>query len=160
MKKLFTKFTLLFICMLGLAFIIQAPAFAEDPCSALPAGSAAYKAAGCGGGTSDANLPNLIKNILFAIISVAGVVAVIFTIVGGVNYMTSSGDAGKIEKAKKTILYALIGLAVCALSFAIVNFTINNIINAQSSTQQDTQKNTNKNTNKNNNTQKSNQQTK
>jgi len=42
--------------------------------------------------------------------------------------MTSNGDATKLEKAKKTILYACIGLAICVLAFAIVNFVIDKII--------------------------------
>ena len=47
--------------------------------------------------------------------------------------MTSTGDAGKIEKAKKTILYATIGLVICALAFAIVNFAVSVVNNAQES---------------------------
>ena len=42
--------------------------------------------------------------------------------------MTSSGDAGKVKKAKDTILYGIIGLVVCVLAFAIVNFVISNIL--------------------------------
>ena len=47
--------------------------------------------------------------------------------------MTSTGDAGKVKKAKDTILYALIGLIICVLSFAIVNWTIKNVIGGQRS---------------------------
>lgn len=79
----------------------------------------------CGCDTSNTNtLPNVIVNILNGVIAVAGVIAVVFVIVGGVQYMTSSGDANKVKKAKDTILYAIIGLIVCVLSFAIVNFVI------------------------------------
>ena len=78
----------------------------------------------------DDQLPDTIAGILNAIIIVSGTVAVIFVLIGGVNYMTSSGDAGKLEKAKKTILYAVIGLAICALAFAIVNWTVDTIRNA------------------------------
>ena len=81
--------------------------------------------ANCGGGNQ---LPSVIVNILNAIIAAAGLVAVIFVVVGGINYMTSSGDPGKVKKAKDTILYAIIGLIVCVLAFAIVNFVITNII--------------------------------
>lgn len=62
--------------------------------------------------------------ILNNIIAVAGVIAVIFIIVGGVTYMTSAGDPGKIQKAKSTLLYSVIGLIVVALAYAIVNFAI------------------------------------
>lgn len=43
--------------------------------------------------------------------------------------MTSTGDASKLEKARKTILYAAIGIIICALSFAIVNFVVIRLIN-------------------------------
>ena len=64
------------------------------------------------------------QGILNAVIGVLALVAVVVMIVGGVSYMTSSGDTGKVKKAKDTILYACIGLIVCALSFAIVNWVI------------------------------------
>ncbi len=70
-----------------------------------------------------------VVGIINAIISVLGIVAVIVVIIGGIRYMTSAGDAGKVKTAKDTILYGLIGLAVVALSFAIVNFVIVNVIN-------------------------------
>lgn len=68
------------------------------------------------------------QGILNAIIGVLALVAVVVMIVGGVSYMTSSGDAGKVKKAKDTILYGLIGLVICVLAFAIVNFVISQII--------------------------------
>ena len=68
------------------------------------------------------------QGILIAIIGVLALVAVVVMIVVGVSYMTSSGDAGKVKKAKDTILYGLIGLVVCVLAFAIVNFVISQII--------------------------------
>ena len=74
------------------------------------------------------NLEGNIINILNGVIGVLGLVCVVVMIIGGVNYMTSAGDAGKVKKAKDTILYGLIGLAICVLSFAIVNFVIKNII--------------------------------
>lgn len=66
--------------------------------------------------------------ILNAIIGVLGVVAVVVIIIGGVTYMTSSGDASKVKKAKDTILYGIIGLIVAALAFAVVNFVISSVI--------------------------------
>ena len=76
----------------------------------------------------DTDLIEAVTNIISAVIAVLGIVCVIVMIIGGVNYMTSSGDAGKVKKAKDTILYGLIGLVVCVLAFAIVNFVIGNIL--------------------------------
>ena len=69
-----------------------------------------------------------IQSIINAVIGILGIVCVIVIIIGGINYMTSSGDAGKVKKAKDTILYGVIGLVVCVLAFAIVNFVISNIL--------------------------------
>lgn len=74
------------------------------------------------GGNSD--LKGNIQTIINAIIGILGIVAVIVIILGGVQYMTSTGDAGKVKKAKDTILYGVIGLVICALAAAIVNFVI------------------------------------
>ena len=95
-----------------------------DACAQLGADSVARRAAGCDGGNTSDQFPNVIQGILNVIIGVSGVVAVIFIVVGGVNYMTSTGDPGKVKRAKDTILYACIGLVVCALAYAIVNWTI------------------------------------
>ena len=59
---------------------------------------------------------------LFSLI--VGVAAVIMIIIGGLKYITSSGDSGNITGAKNTILYAIIGLVVVALAQFIVKFVI------------------------------------
>ncbi len=79
------------------------------------------------GGSGD-NLKNAVVGIINGVVAVLGLVAVVVIIIGGINYMTSSGDAGKVKKAKDTILYGVIGLVICVLAFAIVNFVIANII--------------------------------
>lgn len=55
---------------------------------------------------------------------VVGIIAVVMIIVGGVKYITSGGDSGNVTGAKNTILYAIIGLVVVALSQVIVQFVI------------------------------------
>ena len=70
-----------------------------------------------------------VTGILNAVIAVLATVAVVVIVIGGVGYMTSTGDAGKVKKAKDTILYGVIGLVICALAAAIVNFVIASIIN-------------------------------
>ena len=77
------------------------------------------------------NLESNVTTILTNIIAVLGIACVVVMIIGGVQYMTSSGDASKVEKGKKTILYGLIGLIIAALAFVIVNFVIGNILGQQ-----------------------------
>ncbi|MBR3323439.1 hypothetical protein IKG16_00950 [Candidatus Saccharibacteria bacterium] len=80
---------------------------------------------------SNESLTESVSMILSAIIGVLGFVCVVVMIIGGVNYMTSTGDAGKVKKAKDTILYGLIGLIVCVLAFALVQFVIGTILGGE-----------------------------
>lgn len=127
------------IAVIGLSFFGFCPnTHADDDfCNSEDVPQTVKDAAGCN--QMKDQLPDTIEGILNAIILVSGTIAVIFVLIGGINYMTSSGDASKLEKAKKTILYAAIGLAVCTLAFAIVNWTIGairNAANTESSEQQ------------------------
>lgn len=79
-------------------------------------------------GGSGNDLKNAVIGIINGVVGVLGLVAVVVIIIGGINYMTSSGDAAKVKKAKDTILYGVIGLVICVLAFAIVNFVIANVI--------------------------------
>ena len=79
------------------------------------------------------DLSSSIIGVLNGIISILGIVAVVVIIIGGIGYMTSAGDAGKVKKAKDTILYGVIGLIIVVLSFAIVNFVISNVIGGTNS---------------------------
>ena len=56
-----------------------------------------------------------------------GAVAVIVVIWGGFQYVTSAGDSNKVKTAKSTIMYAVIGVAVALLSYAIVDFVFGKI---------------------------------
>ena len=64
------------------------------------------------------------KQITNTILYIVGIVAVIMLIIGGIRYVTSGGDSKKVTDAKNTVLYAIIGLIVAFLAFAIVNFVI------------------------------------
>jgi cytochrome bd-type quinol oxidase subunit 2 len=66
-------------------------------------------------------LITLIINIFSLVV---GVVSVIMIIIGGLKYITSSGDSNNITSAKNTILYAIIGLVVVALAQFIVKFVL------------------------------------
>ncbi len=78
-------------------------------------------------GTGD-DLANDVSTIISNIVLVLGLVAVVVIIIGGLLYMTSAGDSNKVKKAKDTILYGIIGLVICALAYAIVNFVIGNLL--------------------------------
>ncbi|MBQ3326037.1 hypothetical protein IJG79_02755 [Candidatus Saccharibacteria bacterium] len=70
--------------------------------------------------------PNgVFTQITNTVLYVVGVISVIMLIYGGLRYVISGGDSKKVTDAKNTILYAIIGLIISILAFAIVNFVIN-----------------------------------
>lgn len=83
-------------------------------------------------GTRGNDLMKTLNIIINVAIGVIGFLAVVMIIVGGVQYTTSAGDAGKVTKAKNTIMYGVIGLVIALLAFAIVNFVLTNVFNANS----------------------------
>ena len=62
-----------------------------------------------------------ITNVLLFLI---GAVSVIMLIYGGIRYTVSGGDSNSVTAAKNTILYAIVGIVVALLAFAVVNFVI------------------------------------
>jgi hypothetical protein len=65
------------------------------------------------------------QTISDTLIFIIGAVAVIFLIIGGLRYVVSNGDPKNVSAAKDTILYAIIGIVVAIVSFAVVSFVIN-----------------------------------
>lgn len=64
----------------------------------------------------------LVSNVISILMVVAGFVAIAFIIIGGFTYITSSGDASGIKKAKDTIVNAVIGLVMAMVAFGVVKF--------------------------------------
>lgn len=67
---------------------------------------------------------SVVKNIFNVVLSLAGAIAVAFIVYAGIQYSLSLGDAGKVKKAKDSILYSLVGLIIVMISFMLVNFVI------------------------------------
>lgn len=70
---------------------------------------------------------SMIRNVIDLLFYAIGVISVIVIIIGGIKFITADGDSSKIKSARETILYAVVGLIVALLAFAIVEFTVNNI---------------------------------
>jgi len=62
-----------------------------------------------------------IKSIIIIIAGLAGLVATGFFVVGGFSYITSSGNPEHLDRAKRTITWAAIGLAITVAAFVISN---------------------------------------
>ncbi len=62
--------------------------------------------------------------LLFVVVIVA---ALIFALYGGILWITSQGDKAKLDRARRTITFAIVGIIVAVLSFLIVQ-TIGDIL--------------------------------
>jgi len=114
----------LVIAMFGLVALSPA-ALAVNPTPPPPSNSAATQigsGASATGQSGDlrANIQKVVNILLF----VLGLIAVIVIVIAGIRYTTSGGDAAAVKGAKDTILYAIVGLVVAILAFAIVNFGV------------------------------------
>ena len=67
----------------------------------------------------------LIKTLVNVLLFIVGALAVVMLIWSGISYVTSTGDSGRIKRAKDTLTYSIVGLIVASLAFVIVNYVVN-----------------------------------
>ncbi|MCX6728155.1 MAG: pilin [Candidatus Saccharibacteria bacterium] len=72
-------------------------------------------------------LGGVFQTIVNISLYVIGAISVLMLIYGGIRYTTSGGDAKNVTAAKNTILYAIVGIVVAILAYAIVNFVITSL---------------------------------
>ena len=70
------------------------------------------------------------QTITNVLLFVVGAVSVIMLIIGGIRYVVSGGDSTAVQGAKNTILYAIVGIVICLLAYAIVSFVIGSFTGA------------------------------
>ncbi len=75
-------------------------------------------------GAGEGDMIKTVGNVLNAVYGIVGVLTVVMIVVGGVKYMTSQGDPGKLSSAKNTIMYSVIGLVITLSAFAITAFVL------------------------------------
>lgn len=82
------------------------------------------------------NVPNAVKgpdtatlvtNVVNTLSFIAGVASVIAIIIGGIMYATSAGDEKRVQNAKNTILYAVVGIIIALLAWGISSFVVSSI---------------------------------
>ena len=84
-------------------------------------------AQGEGVGQVSTDPESLVKKFVNIFLFAVGALSVIMLIWGGIRYTTSAGDSNKVQAAKNTVLYAIVGLVVAILAYAIVNMVISKI---------------------------------
>lgn len=89
------------IVAIGIPFIFAPPAFAASG--------------------DVAQVESFIRNVIKLIAGLAGLVATGFFVAGGFTYITSSGNPEQLDKAKRTLTWSAIGLAIVIAAFVISN---------------------------------------
>lgn len=92
----------------------------SETCAGIPAGDPVPTV--CQGKDDDTKV--LVKNVINTLLYIIGIVSVIVVIIGGLMYTLSTGDSANVTKAKNTIVYALVGLVVAFLAYAMVNWVL------------------------------------
>jgi hypothetical protein len=69
-------------------------------------------------------IPQLVGQLISALLGLFGALFLVLIIWGGVQYMTSGGDPGKVKHAKETLVNAIVGMLIVALSYAIARYVI------------------------------------
>ena len=70
------------------------------------------------------SFPELVANILKTAVGVVGAIALLIFVYGGFLWLTSGGEAGKVEQGKEAMKWALIGLLVVFSSYTLVSFVL------------------------------------
>ena len=71
------------------------------------------------------NIVSIIGTVVSFLFVIAIIAAFIFLLYGGLRWIVSGGDKGKVEEARNTIIAAVIGLIVIFLAYIILNVVLN-----------------------------------
>ena len=120
MKKFFS---LIVLMLLLVPVIAYGATPSEEACKAI-GGTFTRTATGgeCTPPAGTLSISGALEKISTTLIFIVGAISVIMIIVGGLKYVLSMGDASSIKGAKDTVLYAVVGLVVAVLGYAIVSF--------------------------------------
>ncbi|HSX43539.1 MAG TPA: pilin [Candidatus Saccharimonadales bacterium] len=126
MKRIRLIIASLMLLMSGAATVlVPAVSYASpksEVCSTLGAGN------GCGSQPANGVSLNRVVTVVISTLSiVVGIAAVIMVMVSGFKYVTSGGDSSKVQSAKNSLMYAIVGLVVAFFAQAIVKFVLNKV---------------------------------
>ncbi|RMD50431.1 hypothetical protein D6827_04035 [Candidatus Parcubacteria bacterium] len=113
-------------------FVLAMPLFINFTASVKAQGSDNLDAVQETSGLADVSLPELIGKIINVFLSILGIVFLVLILYAGFLWMTAGGDGDKVDKAKKVMINATIGLVIVLSSYAISSFIINKLTGALS----------------------------
>lgn len=80
-----------------------------------------------------ATVPSLIGNIINALLGIVGSLALVMFIYGGFTWMLASGNETAVEKGKKILVWATIGLVVIFASYSLLHFILSAVTSGSAS---------------------------
>lgn len=99
--------------------------------SVLTAGVSAQVSSGINAATTNEmrgrSVNNTIGSIVNVLLWVVGILSVTMIVWSGFKYITSAGDTSKLASAKSTLIYAIVGLIIAIMAYAIVNFVLTDV---------------------------------
>ncbi len=114
-KQIETAKGAIFAAMIGLALGIAAPSFLKEIATILGWGAVPANV------SASASLTSILLKTLSFLLGILGVLAVIMLVIGGLMYMTSAGSEDRIERGKKILIWASVGVIVAMASLVIVS---------------------------------------
>lgn len=115
------------VAMIGMPLLAPQMAGAQANEQALCEGSGGTWSGSACTTTGGRTVAGTLKQVNTILLFIVGAIAVLMVIIGGLRYVTSSGDQASITSAKNTIIYAIVGLIVAFAAYGIVNFILDNI---------------------------------
>jgi len=115
MKKILRKSSILLVIALLVGIFVVPIASAQ----LIQPGDVPESIAGATGGESDVKV--LVRTIVDYFLAFLGFLATIMIIYGGILYVTAAGNQENADKGKKLIMYAVVGIIIILLSYAIVS---------------------------------------
>ncbi len=81
-------------------------------------------------GAAGDGIIGIMTSIMQWLLILVGILAIIAFVIAGIMYLTSMGDEGRAESAKKAMIYAVFGVVVALLGLIVLNF-VNNLLSGQ-----------------------------
>lgn len=111
MKKLF--FHLGIFLFFGLVFSLSI--------NAVSAANLDFAAPSAAGNLNNVTANSLFRFIINVLIILGIVISLIFLLWGGIRWILSGGDKGKVDAARSTIVASIVGLIIVILAYVIIN---------------------------------------
>lgn len=73
------------------------------------------------------DLKSAIVSVMKVVLDFIALIAVVMIVVARIRYIISQGEEGEKDKAKKMIIYVVIGLLIILIARAIVTFVVSNV---------------------------------